>query len=73
MILVGSHHLDGIGRLLLFVPDQEDESGTPLLCITVNSQTLADRTITVRDRDTSRQERVASGDLAAFIGEKLGK
>ncbi len=72
MILVGSHHLDGIERLLLFIPDQEDESGTPL-CITVNSQTLADRTITVRDRDTSRQERVASGDLAAFIGEKLGK
>jgi len=72
MILVGSHHLDGIGRLLLFVPDQEDELGTPL-CITVDSQTLADRTVTVRDRDTSRQERVASGDLAAFIGEKLGK
>jgi glycyl-tRNA synthetase (class II) len=28
--------------------------------------------VTVRDRDTTRQERVASGDLTAFIGEKLG-
>jgi glycyl-tRNA synthetase len=51
---------------------RQDESGTPL-CITIDSQTLVDRTVTVRDRDTTRQERVASGDLAAFIGEKLGK
>jgi glycyl-tRNA synthetase len=51
---------------------RQDESGTPL-CITVDSQTLADRTVTVRDRDTTRQERVASGDLAASVGEKLGR
>jgi glycyl-tRNA synthetase len=51
---------------------RQDESGTPL-CITVDSQTLADRTVTVRDRDTTQQVRVASGDLAVFIGETLGK
>jgi glycyl-tRNA synthetase len=51
---------------------RQDESGTPF-CVTVDSQTLADRTVTVRDRDTTRQERVASGDLAAFVEEKLSK
>ncbi len=51
---------------------RQDESGTPF-CVTVDSQTLADRTVTVRDRDTTRQERVASGDLAAFVGEKLSQ
>jgi len=51
---------------------RQDESGTPL-CITVDSQTLADRTVTVRDRDTTVQERVPSGDLTVFIAEKLGR
>lgn len=49
---------------------RQDESGTPF-CITVDSQTLSDRTVTVRDRDTTRQERVASHELVRFIEEKL--
>jgi glycyl-tRNA synthetase len=46
-----------------------DEVGTPF-GVTVDSQTLADGTVTVRDRDTMAQERVHERDLAAFLGEK---
>ena len=38
---------------------RQDEAGTPF-CITVDSQTLADDTVTLRDRDSCRQWRVAS-------------
>ena len=37
-----------------------DEAGTPF-CITVDGDTLADRTVTVRHRDTMQQERVGHG------------
>ncbi|MBC7092432.1 glycine--tRNA ligase [Candidatus Bipolaricaulota bacterium] len=50
---------------------RQDESGTPF-CITVDSQTLKDGTVTVRDRDTTFQERVAAKELVAFLREKLG-
>ena len=46
-----------------------DEAGTPF-CITVDSQTLADGTVTFRDRDTCRQWRV-SGEGAARALEDL--
>jgi len=36
---------------------RQDEVGTPF-CVTVDSQTLADNTVTIRDRDTAQQERV---------------
>jgi glycyl-tRNA synthetase len=48
----------------------QDEIGTPW-CATVDFQTLKDGTITLRDRDTTKQERVKSGDLADIIREKL--
>jgi glycyl-tRNA synthetase len=51
---------------------RQDESGTPF-CITVDSQTLSDKTVTVRDRDTTQQERVASKELVAFLNEKLSQ
>ena len=41
----------------------QDEIGTPY-CITVDYQTLEDNTVTVRDRDTMKQERVKIEDLA---------
>lgn len=41
---------------------RQDEIGTPY-CITVDSQTLQDQTVTVRDRDSMVQERVASAQL----------
>ncbi|MEP7167655.1 MAG: glycine--tRNA ligase [Candidatus Woesebacteria bacterium] len=40
----------------------QDEIGTPA-CITVDYQTLEDDTVTVRDRDTAEQKRVAISDL----------
>ncbi len=49
---------------------RQDESGTPF-CVTVDSQTLIDQTVTLRNRDTTQQERVAVKELAALIGEKL--
>jgi len=35
-----------------------DEIGTPF-CVTIDGQTLTDQTVTLRDRDTSAQERIA--------------
>jgi glycyl-tRNA synthetase len=49
---------------------RQDESGTPF-CVTIDSQTLSDGTVTVRDRDTTQQERIARGDLVTFIAAKL--
>jgi glycyl-tRNA synthetase len=49
---------------------RQDESGTPF-CITIDSQTLSDGTVTVRDRDTTQQERVARAALVTFIAAKL--
>ncbi len=47
-----------------------DEVGTPY-CVTVDSQTLEDGTVTVRDRDTMEQERVAEDQLVAFLASKV--
>jgi glycyl-tRNA synthetase len=49
---------------------RQDEIGTPF-CIMVDYQTLEDGTITVRDRDTMRQERVSQDALKAYIAERL--
>jgi len=44
----------------------QDEIGTPY-CITVDYETLENDTVTVRDRDTMKQERVKIEDLHSFI------
>jgi glycyl-tRNA synthetase len=49
---------------------RQDEAGTPF-GITVDGQSLEDQTVTVRDRDTLAQERVAAGQLVAYLAEKL--
>ncbi len=49
----------------------QDEAGTPW-CVTIDYQTLEDDTITVRDRDTTKQDRVNISQLTAYIDEKLG-
>lgn len=48
----------------------QDEIGTPY-CFTVDFQTLEDETVTVRDRDTAKQERIAIKELKSFITGKL--
>jgi len=44
----------------------QDEIGTPY-CITVDFQTLEDDTVTVRDRDSTKQERVSIKELSEYI------
>jgi glycyl-tRNA synthetase len=57
----------GIGKLYR----RQDEIGTPF-CITVDFDTLENNTVTVRDRDTMAQERVAIDNLKDYLSEKLG-
>ncbi len=47
-----------------------DEAGTPY-CITVDTQTLQDNTVTVRERDSMEQARVSIDKLVAYLREKL--
>jgi glycyl-tRNA synthetase len=49
---------------------RQDEAGTPF-GVTVDGQSVADGTVTVRDRDTLRQDRVAAGRLAEYLDERL--
>jgi len=48
----------------------QDEIGTPW-CVTVDFQTLEDGTVTLRDRDSGEQERVAASEVAALIEQRL--
>ena len=49
---------------------RQDEIGTPM-CITVDFDTEVDGCVTVRDRDTMEQERVAIADLESYIAKKI--
>jgi len=49
---------------------RQDENGTPF-CITVDTQTLEDNTVTVRERDTMQQERISIDKLLMYLLEKL--
>ena len=48
----------------------QDEIGTPF-CVTVDFQTLKDKTVTVRDRDSTKQERVKVVDLKSYLSDKI--
>ncbi len=48
---------------------REDEIGTPI-CITYDFDSVEDKCVTVRDRDTMKQERIAISDLKEYI-EKI--
>ncbi len=49
---------------------REDEIGTPF-CITFDFDSLEDHCVTVRDRDTMEQTRVAIDELEAYLQEKI--
>ena len=49
---------------------REDEIGTPF-CLTYDFDSETDGCVTVRDRDTMQQERVAIDALPAYLAEKL--
>ncbi|MFN8016056.1 MAG: glycine--tRNA ligase [Acidimicrobiia bacterium] len=48
---------------------RQDEIGTPY-CITIDFDTLDDNAVTVRDRDTTEQQRIAIADLTDFMKEQ---
>jgi glycyl-tRNA synthetase len=45
---------------------RQDQIGTPL-CVTVDDETLENNTVTVRHRDTMKQDKVSIADLKAYI------
>src|SRR5438874_4243842 len=49
---------------------RQDEIGTPF-AFTIDEQTLADSTVTVRDRDSLAQERLPISGVAAWLGDAL--
>jgi glycyl-tRNA synthetase len=49
---------------------RQDEAGTPW-CLTVDGQTLADKTVTLRDRDSLVQTRVPLADVVELLCDKL--
>ena len=59
-------HKDAIGRRYR----RQDALGTPF-CITVDHQTLEDKTITVRYRDTMNQERISLKDVSKKIQSEV--
>jgi len=48
----------------------QDEIGTPW-CVTIDFQSLKDKTVTVRDRETTKQERIGIDKLKDFFENKL--
>tara|TARA_R110002049_G_scaffold306585_1_gene505254 strand:- start:1890 stop:3431 length:1542 start_codon:yes stop_codon:yes gene_type:complete len=57
---------DAVGRRYR----RQDANGTPF-CITVDHQTLEDKTVTIRHRDTMEQKRVAIADLKSIIDSEV--
>jgi len=49
---------------------RQDEIGTPY-CVTVDFDSLEDKAVTIRDRDTMKQERVKIGELVNYFSDKL--
>jgi glycyl-tRNA synthetase len=49
---------------------RQDEAGTPF-CITVDSETLENNTVTIRDRDTMVQDRYAIDRIVEVINDKI--
>jgi glycyl-tRNA synthetase len=49
---------------------RQDEIGTPY-CVTVDFDTLKDSAVTVRERDTMKQERISLGQVRGYFAERL--
>ncbi len=50
---------------------RQDEVGTPY-CITVDFDSLDDKSVTIRDRDTMEQDRIKINELESYLRENLG-
>jgi glycyl-tRNA synthetase len=51
---------------------RQDEVGTPF-CVTVDGQTAADQTVTIRERDTLKQERIAAVAVGDYVLERISR
>jgi glycyl-tRNA synthetase len=51
---------------------RQDEIGTPY-CVTVDFDSLNDKKVTVRDRDTMQQDRIAIAELDAYFADQLSR
>jgi glycyl-tRNA synthetase len=49
---------------------RQDEVGTPF-CVTVDPESVKDGTVTVRDRDTLKQDRIGADALRGYLQERL--
>ena len=49
---------------------RHDEAGTPY-CLTIDGQTKEDGTVTIRDRDTMKQDRIPSEEVVETVRRKL--
>jgi glycyl-tRNA synthetase len=49
---------------------RQDEAGTPF-CFTVDTETFENETVTVRDRDTMKQERISSASIKDYLIDKF--
>src|SRR5579875_767752 len=50
---------------------RQEEIGTPY-CVTIDFETLQDQAVTVRERDSMRQDRVGIDKLVSYLSERLG-
>ena len=57
---------DAVGRRYR----RQDALGTPF-CITIDHQSLEDKTVTIRNRDTMEQERVAIADITKIVNQEI--
>ena len=57
---------DAVGRRYR----RQDAAGTPY-CITVDHQSLEDRTVTLRHRDSMKQQRVAISDISSILKDMI--
>ncbi len=65
--MVSYDHAGSIGRRYR----RQDEAGTPF-GVTIDHQTMEDDTVTLRDRDSTTQVRVAVADLADELTRRIG-
>ena len=49
---------------------RQDECGTPY-CVTIDYETLKDNTVTIRDRDSMKQERIIIDKIKSFLIDKI--
>lgn len=65
-MMVQYDEVDSVGRRYR----RQDEIGTPF-CITVDGQTLKDQTVTIRERDSMKQERIEIAQIENYLSKQL--